>query len=137
MSRNDRRSLRRVMQKQAEAWPQHLVEVPESVWPPVLLGQNRPMTLWRSRHYLVQVYAEAPVGDVTQRRLTVNRVTLSGDGGWDQNIPWEELQRCKRETGHGDWYGVEVYPRDRDVVNDANMRHLWLFSEPLRIGWFL
>ena len=136
MNRKERRSLQRVMKKQAEAWPQHLVEVPESVWPSPP-GVTRPLAVWRSRHYLVQVYAEDDLGSATQRRLTVNRVTLEASGGWDQNIPWEELQRCKRETGHGDWYGVEVYPRDRDVVNDANMRHLWLLSEPLRIGWFL
>jgi hypothetical protein len=31
---------------------------------------------------------------------------------------------------------VEIYPRDRDIVNIANMRHLWVMAEPLALGWF-
>lgn len=68
-------------------------------------------------------------------RLTVNRVHLGADGHWCQDITWEELQRVKRECGYGNYYGVEVYPREGDVVRDCNMRHLWLFAEPLAIGW--
>lgn len=94
------------------------------------------MAVWRSRHYFVMVFATPPLNGVEARRLSINRVTIGSDGHWNQDIPWEDLQRCKRETGHGDWYGVEVYPRDRDIVNIANMRHLWLLAEPLGIGWF-
>ena len=69
------------------------------------------------------------------RRLTVNRVTIGGGGHFHENITWDELMRCKRETGLGDWYAVEVYPADRDIKHVANMRHLWVLSEPLGIGW--
>ncbi len=140
MNRSERRALVREMRKQATAWPEHLVEVPESEWPPRRILGNRvceyPTGLWRSRHYLVQRFDEPPHDGVEVRRLSVNRVTLAIDGHWDQNIPWEDLQRCKRETGHGDWYAVEIYPRDRDLVYLSNIRHLWLLAEPLRIGWF-
>ena len=124
------------MRKQAAAWPVHLVEVPRGQWPAAYPGIARPHAVWRSRRYLVVQYPEPPHHGVEVRRLTINRVTMRSDGRWDEDIPWEELMRCKRETGHGDWYGVEVYPRDRDVVNVANMRHLWLLAEPLGIGWF-
>ena len=134
-NRQERRALVREMRKQATAWPLHLVEVPESDWP-LAPGLDRPLAIWRSRQYLVMRFPAPPLGRVEVRRLTVNRVTLGLDGHWDQNIPWTELQRCKRETGHGNWYAVEIYPRERDVVNEANMRHLWLLSEPLAIGWF-
>lgn len=135
MNRQERRALVADMRTQAKDWPPHLVEVPESEWP-LAPGIERPQAIWRSRYYLAMRYPEAPLGLVEVRRLTINRVTLGRDGHWDQGIPWEDLQRCKRETGHGNWYGVEIYPRERDVVNEANMRHLWLLSEPLKIGWF-
>lgn len=134
-TRNSRRMLARATRKQAEAWPARLVEVPESEWPTPPPGDDRLLAVWRSRTYLVQMYSAPSFGGAEVRRLAVSRVTLGNGGRWDQNIPWDDLQRCKRETGHGDWYAVEVYPRDRHIVDVANMRHLWLVAEPLAIGW--
>jgi hypothetical protein len=68
--------------------------------------------------------------------MTVNRVVYRTNGNADGNISWDDLQRIKREIGRGEMYAVEVYPRDADLVNVANMRHLWLFDEPLDCGWF-
>lgn len=137
MSRAERRLLAGAMRKQASAWSEHLTELPESEWPPHRPEHGtRARALWRSRLYLVQLYDAPPLGAVEVRQLTINRVTIRADGHWEQDIPWDDLQRCKRETGHGDWYAVEVYPRDRDLVHVANMRHLWLLAEPLAIGWF-
>lgn len=131
----NRRALANALREQAKAWPIQLAPVPEAEWPR-REGKERPIALWRSRHYLAAVYEEKWIGDTEIRRLSVNRVTLGRDGRWEQFIPWDDLQLCKHETGHGDWYGIEIYPRDRDLVNVANMRHLWLLSEPLAIGWF-
>jgi hypothetical protein len=135
-TRNQRRALARDTQRQAQAWPLHLVSVPMSDWPEARPEVERPIALWRSRHYLAMLYAAPAFVGIEVRRLTVNRVTLGRDGHYEQGIPWEDLQRCKRETGHGDWYAVEVYPRERDLVHVANMRHLWLLAAPLGIGWF-
>lgn len=135
-TRKERFARAREARKQATAWPAHLVRYPESAWPRPRPGVERPLAIWRSRHYLAMFYPAPAFGGVEVRRLTINRTTLRTDGHWDENIPWDDLQRCKRETGHGDWYAVEVYPRDRDLVAVANMRHLWLLAEPLPIGWF-
>jgi hypothetical protein len=126
----------RQMRQQAQAWPRQLVPIPETEWPPPTATAAYPIAAWRSRDYLVQQYAEEPFRGIEVRRLTVNRVTIEVSGHWEHNIAWDDLQRCKRETGHGDWYGVEIYPRDRDVVHECNIRHLWLLAEPLSIGWF-
>lgn len=137
LSRAERKVAANIMRKNAASWPAHLVEVPESEWPAHRPEHGpRAVRIWRSRHYFAQQYAVPTLGNIEVRQLTVNRVTMRGDGHWDQDIPWDDLQRCKRETGHGDWYAVEVYPRDRDLVHVANMRHLWLLAEPLGIGWF-
>ncbi len=135
MNRTERRAMASEMRKQAVAWPTHLVPVPESEWPHRPEGE-RPRAVWRSRHYLVQSWPEPALNGVEVLRLTVNRTTIRGDGHWEQDIPWEDLQRLKRECGYGDWYAVEIYPRDRDIVADCNMRHLWLLAEPLQLGWF-
>jgi hypothetical protein len=128
-------ALRRALAEQAKTWPRELTPVPEAELPE-RPPEQRPLSVWRSRALLVQVYAEPPHGEVEARRLSIDRVTMGPHGRWDENISWDELMAAKRQTGHGDWYGVEVFPRDRDQVNLANMRHLWLFAEPLDIGWF-
>lgn len=132
--RAERRAIASAMRRQRAAWPEVLTPVPESEWPPQRTPVY-PVAVWRSRFFLVLRYDEPPFNGGEMRRLTVNRVTIGSDGHWEQDITWDELQRCKRETGHGDWYAVEVYPHDRDLVHDANMRHLWLLAEPLAIGW--
>ena len=97
---------------------------------------HAPTNVWESRKYLVQLFDEQCFQRIDTRRMTVSRVTLGDDGHWEENLQWEELQDIKREIGFGDWYGVEIFPRDRDVVNVANMRHIWLLAVPLSIGWF-
>ena len=68
--------------------------------------------------------------------ITVNATTVQGSTGeWGDNIPWRELQRIKREVGYGDRDAVEIFPADRDVVNVANMRHLWIVSKPIEFAW--
>lgn len=86
---------------------------------------------WRSKDFLVQAFTE----NEGVLRLSVNRTTLSTDGRWLENITWGELVELKRQAGFGDWYAVEIYPKDKDMVNVANMRHLWVMLEPLNIGW--
>ena len=66
-------------------------------------------------------------------RLSINRTTLGANGRWDENITWDDLQRLKREAGYGDKDAVEVFPADVDVVNVANMRHLWVFVGNYRL----
>lgn len=40
---------------------------------------------------------------------------------------WSDLQRIKQEIA-GDGYAVEVYPPAERVVDNANMRHLFVFT---------
>ena len=41
-------------------------------------------------------------------------------------ISWDELQAVKNEAYGEDETCVEIYPKENQVVNDVNMRHLWL-----------
>lgn len=95
--------------------------------------------VWRSRHFLVQLYEEAvPDREGTTKamlRLSVNRSRVRRDGSWEDGITWDELQRLKDEAGLGDMWAVEVYPAEGHVVQDANMRHLWLLPERPLFAW--
>lgn len=130
MSRNERRAVRKELVKRARAYPEQLEVVPESEWPAMRPGGEPPYALWRSRAFLVQGYQEPYCV-----RLTVVRVTMGADLQWQDGITWDELQQVKREAGYGDYYAVEVYPREKDVVCDCKMRHLWVLPNPLPIGW--
>lgn len=129
MNRNERRLLKKAQHKFVAKLPDVLTLIPPEEMP---VTKPMPYKAWVSRKYLVQAYTE-PNFCV---RLSICRSTLNTGGGWDDKLTWDELQAIKREVGLGDWYGVEVYPRDSDVVNVANFRHLWLFAAPLPIGWF-
>ena len=122
------RQQRRAMAKAAEKFPMHLVEIPREQWPsrvpPGLIE------VWRSRQFLVQVFVEKGC----RERLTVNRTVLIG-GKWAEEITWEDLMRCKRECGRGNQWAVECFPPDDQVVNVANMRHLWVLLEWPAYGW--
>lgn len=85
--------------------------------------------VWRSQTFLVQVYA-----NTNGTRLSVKRTEVLPQGRWREGLTWDELQEVKRQVGWGDHWAVELFPPGNEVVNDANMRHLWLIDPP-PYGW--
>lgn len=108
-----------------------LERVDRMFWPLDYDSPTLPEEVWGSEQFLVQVYKEGN-GIL---RVSVNRAVLGLDNKWKDNVSWEELMEIKRQIGYADRYAVEVYPKDVDIVNKANMRHLWVLPEPLDIGW--
>lgn len=122
------RAQRRQLERDNAKQPSALCEVPREQWPSPAAPQLRVL---RSREFLVQEFeATAPA----KVRLSVCRTTLTGDR-WQDGIAWEELQRLKRECGYGDADAIEVFPADADVVNVANMRHMWVMADPVACAW--
>lgn len=123
------REMRRALKRENARQPAFLAPVPREDWP-----LNQPPMLievWRSRDYLVQVFDEQGI-----ERLSVARTQVdTTNGRWLDGIAWEDLQRLKHECGRGEFNAVEIYPADKDVVNVANMRHLWVIRAPLPFGW--
>lgn len=114
--------------RQNAKWPTKLVEVPEVQWPDN--PGKRPDEVWRSRDFLALVYAENR--GIT--RLSICRTSMKGSR-WKDGISWDDLQLLKRECGFGEFDAVEVFPKDCDVVNVANMRHLWVMGTSLPFAW--
>lgn len=102
------------------------------------LAPNAPPTLlraWRSRDFLVQLYLSEYPEQPT--RLSVSRTIVDATGRWVDGISWDDLQRLKAEAGFGDCDALEVFPADKDLVNVANMRHLWLFPDGVGFKWYV
>jgi hypothetical protein len=126
------RAQRRQLAIENAAWPVELAQVPRDNWPAMSLipPERQPIEVWRSRGYLVQIYAEQNGIE----RLSILRTVYNRDGALD-GIPWEVLQRLKSECGRGALDAMEIYPADGDVVNVANMRHLWVLPVPIPFAW--
>lgn len=90
-----------------------------------------PFKVFRTKDYLIQVYKET-TGHI---RISVNKIMVTDTGDWEEDIPWDTLMWVKRKIGYGDYHAVEVYPKDDDVVNVANIRHLFVLDEPLPFIW--
>lgn len=111
-------------------YPVELAPIPHDEWP-IAHGTSRICVL-RSREFLVQVFDEG----AGRLRLSVNRTA------WDErqqrfreDISWDDLQRLKREAGYPERWAVEVLPADSEIVNVANMRHIWLLPEAPLFAW--
>ncbi|MDT8895438.1 hypothetical protein RSO41_12305 [Halomonas sp. I1] len=123
------RTHRRLAKKRAKSYPMDLTEAPRYMWPSDAWQENR-LNVWISRDYLVQVFAEHE--DII--RLSINDV-VPESGGWSDGMTWDELMEIKRQCGYADRVAVEIYPDDDNIVNVANMRHLWLLPEPPAFMW--
>ncbi len=121
---------RRFLEDQCTKWPAHLTPVPTQQWP----LHSRPdglAAVLRSNKFLVQIYFETPAA----LRLTVCRTELDDQGRWKEGITWDELMQLKREAEFGSEWAVEIFPPDSDIVNVANMRHLWVLPGKPAYGW--
>jgi hypothetical protein len=130
---NDRgvtRQQRKALERENKSWPVTLKQVPKDQWPQSSLSPERqPMEVWRSRDFLVQVFAA-----IGADRLSIIRTSHTGKS-WAENITWDEIQRLKSEIGRGHMDAVEIYPADKDVVNVANMRHIFVLHSPFPLTW--
>ncbi len=88
-----------------------------------------PDQVWRSCFFVVQVFNGNPT------RLSVNRTSIKKDGTWKENITWDELQIIKRQVGFHYNTAIELYPPDEHVVNECNIRHLWVLDYDPEFMW--
>lgn len=114
--------------------PLTMTAVARAEWPKVFDGMEGATAerVWLSRTFLAVLYNEP---GKAARRLTVCRTQLDDQGDYRDGVSWDDLMRVKAECGYGDVDAVELYPRDRDVVNVANMRHLWILPELSELAW--
>lgn len=129
MSLTTTRQQRRALKTENLRQPAELRKIPEAAWPSTYQPPGI-REVWRSQEFLVQVFAERD----SIERMSVCRTAVQGDR-WLDGIGWDDLQRLKTECGRGDKDAVEIYPANADVVNVANMRHLWIVPSGIPFKW--
>ena len=107
-------------------------EIHKSQWPKS--EGEPPERVYRNDDFLVQVKK-----DNGFTRLTINRVKYDtpyhGFPVLEGRIGWDELQDIKDSIGYIDQWAVECYPPYDEIVNVANMRHLWILPSKPEFGW--
>ncbi|HEY8604710.1 DUF7694 domain-containing protein [Tsuneonella suprasediminis] len=128
---NPSRDELRFMDRENKKFPvDRLVEIPREEWP--IRQPAKLIRVLRSRDFLVQVFAEP--NDVL--RLSIQRCAFDRKSGrWVDGIAWDDLQHLKTLAGYGERTAVELYPPDGDMVNVANLRHLWLVRDAPDFMW--
>lgn len=125
-----------ILKRNNELYPDHLVPVGPEHWPdmtnsPIQTGSVC-VGAYRSNAFVVIEWQE-PNGFT---RLSVNRTDWDErEGRFRGDISWDDLQRLKSEAGYGDVPAAELYPPDRDVLNTANLRHLFLLPSAPPFMW--
>ena len=48
---------------------------------------------------------------------------------WDGDIPWSVKQEIKNELFGSNRTAIEVFPKDKNLVDVVDVYHLWIFSK--------
>ncbi|HBL8902008.1 TPA: hypothetical protein LTW63_004002 [Enterobacter hormaechei] len=107
-----------------------LKSVPKESWPIKMYDPKRSQ-VWVNAYFLVREFKEAD-GVI---RLSINTTSMGGSGRWKDGITWDALQEIKNAVGYQDRDAVEIFPAQKDLVNVANMRHLWIVPESIPFAW--
>ena len=126
------REIRTATARTNAARSKHLEEVPLDDWP--RMGDEkrswRRVKAWVSRKHLVQEFLHEETGSI---RLSVCRSNIRRqDGDWEEIKGWDELFAIKNEL-YPDRQAVEIYPPRDELVNVANLRHLWILPVPIPV----
>jgi hypothetical protein len=123
----------KLLKERRKEWPEKLTKLTEAETP-----EGRPKMvkeIWRCKEFLAQVF---DTNDPNIIRISVNRTLLDvTNRRWRDGITWEDLMEIKLQLGYGEQDAVEVLPAETDIVNVANMRHIFVFAEgyPLDFIW--
>jgi len=97
--------------------------------PANIRGEKPMCAAWVNLILSVQVSKEASDwGEITH--LWVRRHD-------EKPLTWREMQRVKNELIGPERVGVEVYPAVSEVVDQANMFHLWVLPEGFKLPFTL
>lgn len=92
---------------------------------------NNLIKAYVSKKYFVQLYQEKN----KPLRISIIKNKVNADLKWEDGLTWDEIQNIKNEIGFENNDCVEIYPAQQNVVNVANMRHIWVMNDPLPFSW--
>jgi hypothetical protein len=87
-------------------------------------GMRNPLTgmvaFWKNNVYSVQVYHQDVPGLGQVQQLCIRK----HDG--KARVPWADKQRIKDELVGQDYTAIEVFPTAANLVDEADLYHLWV-----------
>lgn len=122
---NPIRHKRQLLRQESSKYNLSFVELPR-----VSDDPRAPIRAWRNRYFLAALYLEHG-----RQRLSINSAEIDSSGDWKDGITWDQLQAIKSAVGFGDKMAVEIFPEDKHIVYDHNIRHLWILDERLPWAW--
>lgn len=124
MNRRERRAgLAFARATRGEWHPFERVDLPADALRRAWEGTGDLVSAHRNNVFSVQIYLRARAGALGVLHLAVRR----HDG--EEVRGWSDLQRIKNELCGEGCAALEVYPPDSEVVDQANMRHLFVLPE--------
>lgn len=110
-------------------WPKELVPVPSEHWAKDDIRDTR-IAVWRSKAFLVQIFNQDG-----HTRISVNRTCLNANGHFTDGIDWDTMQAIKSAVGYHGYWAVEIFPPDDQMVNVANIRHMFILEDAPPFAW--
>ena len=65
----------------------------------------------------------------TEKFGKIEHVTITKDGGLSTDISWACKQEIKNILFGEDRFAIEVYPKEKNLVDVSNVYHLWVFDK--------
>lgn len=129
LNREQRRALEKVKRQLIASYPDTLEIVPEN--DPNLPYSSHPQDIehiYRSKKYTVILWKQGIDHTLLLgQKFSISRNEWdSKDRRYKDGLTWDEIMDIKREMGFGERTAIEYYPADSEVVNLANMRHIFL-----------
>lgn len=108
-----------------------MIEVNRESWASSYPRAHAPERVFRSRFFLAQIFKECD-GAI---RLSINRTDIDAAGNWKSDISWDALWKIKAQCGFPHSWAVEIFPPVDNLVNVANMRHLFILPQAPAFAW--
>ena len=125
LNREQRMALEKAQKLLIASYPDKLEIVPEN--DPYIPYSSHPediKTIFRSKQYTVILWKQNRF-DGKQRFSITRNEWSSKERRYVGNISWDEIMEIKRQMGLGEVECWEYYPKDSEVINEANMRHIF------------
>ena len=131
LNREQRRALEKVKRQLIASYPDTLEIVREN--DPNIPYSSHPQDIehiYRSKKYTVILWKQG----IDPTLLMGQKISISRNE-WDSksrryvgDIVFDEIMEIKREMGLGEEKCIEFYPKDSELVDLANMRHIWVIK---------
>lgn len=108
-----------------------------ATWEPRLSPKEAGKTGWlgeMDRHYCDGKYS-VMIRTISTPWGPVEHAAIRNTGGTD--IPWREKQRIKNEIFGPERVAVEVFPAVTELVDEANLYHIWIMPPGGRLPFGL